>query len=156
MSPSIPAAYSRLVDQIAAALGRPGLPISDEGVCTLRVNDALLLHLAADPVAPLLVVFAELGRIPAGGRLALYGRLLQANGAGAGPCVLGVNATQDTALISARLPLADLTMAQFEPWFAAVIEQALHWRVAVAAAHAPATEAPQAVAPHDDSAWLRA
>ncbi|WP_179280565.1 type III secretion system chaperone [Bordetella genomosp. 1] len=153
MSLPVPTAFSRMIDQIAAALGQPALPLSDDGICTLVVEDGLVLNLAAEPTGSLLVVFAQLGRIPAAGRLALYGRLLQANGAGAGPCVLGVNRAEDTALISARLPLEGLTMDVFEPWFTRVIEQALAWRTVVAAADAPVARAPAADA---DAVWLRA
>lgn len=147
---------AELLAGLAATLGLPALPVGENGICTLLLDDALPLNIAVDSLGRDLMLFSPLGDIPADLRGEFMERMLRANGAGASIYTFGLAGAGDGALLSARYPLADLDAATLERSAAEFAGVAAHWRAVLAAPAAPATPAAAAGGAGLGNGWLQA
>ncbi|WP_445658770.1 type III secretion system chaperone [Achromobacter sp. NCFB-sbj8-Ac1-l] len=143
--------FEELLAALAQALGQPSLPVGQDGTCTLIIDGRLAVNLAVDPQGRDVLIFAPLGHVPAEHRAAVHVRMLQANGAGASPYTLGLTRQGDTAILSARRPLAEPAVPDLADGIAAFAQNALRWQASL---QAPADDtAGAAPAP---GAWMPA
>lgn len=68
-----------VLKEFGEQVGLHGLSTSEEGVCTLTIDDELLLNLFANPQTESLVVWMLLGEVPNENREHFLARLLRAN-----------------------------------------------------------------------------
>lgn len=143
--------FQELLAELAQALGRESLPVAQDGTCTLVIDGRLAVNLAVDPLGRDLLIFAPLGQVPAEKRAAQHARMLQANGAGASPYTLGLTRQGDTAILSARRPLAEPAVPDLADGIAAFAQNALRWQASL---QAPAEGA--AVTARAPDTWMQA
>ncbi|MEN4922272.1 type III secretion system chaperone [Achromobacter spanius] len=124
---------AELLAGLAAKLGLDALPVGENGICTLVIDDALPLNIAVDAPGRDLMLFSPLGDLPAAQRGEFMVRMLRANGAGASIYTFGLAPAGDAALLSARYPMADLDAAALERAAGEFVSVAAHWRTALAA-----------------------
>lgn len=148
--------FEQLLAELASTLGLSSLSPTDDGVCTLVVDQDLPLNLALAPDGRDLVLFSPLGAIAPAHQPVMYARMLRANGAGASPVVLGIATGSDTGLISARRPLERLSGAELAIWTGSFVGIAQEWRAALRAlAEQPVATDDQA-GPASPMHWLQA
>lgn len=143
---------AELLAGLAAKLGLDALPVGENGICTLVIDDALPLNIAADSLGRDLILFSPLGELPAAQRGEFMARMLRANGAGASTYTFGLAPAGDAALLSARYPMAALDADTLERSAGEFVSVAAHWRAALAAPAPAASQDSQA----PGNGWLQA
>lgn len=141
---------AELLAGLAPKLGLDALSVGENGICTLVIDDTLPLNIAVDTSGRDLILFSPLGELPPAQRSEFLARMLRANGAGASIYTFGLAPAGDTALLSARYPMADLNAATLERSAGEFVDVATHWRTALAA---PASSAHEHA---PGSGWLQA
>lgn len=125
------AMFEALINQFASQLGQASLPMDEDGVCSLVVDNKMVINLALRAEAEALVLFAPIGTVPEteSGQNAVFRSLLQVN-AVAGPLgyVTGLAEDGRMAMLSIARPIATVEWAIFEPWLGAFIDLVEQWR----------------------------
>ncbi len=142
-------AHTTLMSELSALLGLPPLQADENGINTLVVN-GFPLNLAADARGEQIVLFTPIGQIDIGREPDRLASMLRVNGAGAGAVTVGLAASQDIVLLSARRPQSDLDAEELARWAGTFSDTAQRWRDWLAASPDKALEMP--VAP---SHWVQ-
>ncbi len=136
-------AHTALLAELSALLNLPALQIDDNGISTLVV-DGFPLNISADARNEQMVLFTPIGQIDIAREPERLARMLRINGAGAGAVTVGLAASQDIVLLSARRPQAGLDADELARWAGQFSNTAQHWRDWLAASPSEAIAAPVA------------
>lgn len=120
-------AHTTLLAELSSLLDLPALQTDDNGVSTLVV-DGFPLNISADARDEQIVLFTPIGQIDIAREPERMTRMLRINGAGAGAITVGLAASQDLVLLSARRPRSGLDAEELARWAGAFSDTARHWR----------------------------
>lgn len=120
----------RLLLEFGQRVGLVGLAASEEGVCTLVIDEHWLLNLMANPNSQTFVLWMLLGEVPAPDRADILTRLLRANlfWRETEHATLSLMPDSETVVMVRELPLADLDAVALEAAVTRFVEAAEHCR----------------------------
>ena len=111
-------------------VGLPGLRFDAHGCARLMFEESLSIDLEIDAAAGCLHAYSVLGPVPAGGREAMYRRLLEGNlfGTKTRGATLAVDGVQEEVLLCRQVDVATATATSFAEFLADFARIARHWR----------------------------
>ena len=124
-----------LVNEYAHSIGMSALTLDDQGRCSLLYDDKFSVTLESHSETGALVIFAELGPIPAGLELEFCQKMLQANyfwqhTGGQGTLALAPEENPDvprTAALMSQTPLRSLDFGTFRNRLSDFVDTAEAW-----------------------------
>lgn len=135
------------LDGVLAAFGKEvgmeGLATDENGVCLLVFDGRTTIHMLGDPGSDSLVVWSNLGAVPADGAERVLRALMQANlfWNGTGGATLGLMPEDDQVVLSIRRPFEGLSAEGLRDVIELMVEQAEALAPTVAGEQAPAADA---------------
>jgi Tir chaperone protein (CesT) family len=99
-----------LLKDFAALVGADGIEADESGVCTLAVEERLLINFVINPRNDTLMVWSVVGELPEGGHAETLAQLMRANlfWSGTGGGTLGLMPDSDDVVLAERHPLDEL------------------------------------------------
>ena len=121
--------FDKLLQAFGDHVGIENLKTSDEGVCTLSIDEHLLLNFLANPNDGTLIVWCLLGEVPPADRSEKLTALLRANlfWHETGGATLSLMPDSDDAVLAIRYPLADVDAERLQAITEQMVEQAEHF-----------------------------
>lgn len=114
-----------LVAELGRKLGLDGIGFDANGTCALKVDDAIVVHLARDEGQERALLYAQIGEPPTGDGTALLTRMLLANATEEG--VLALHPQTGAPLLLRRLAVAHMPYSDFEAAIEGFLDDAGRW-----------------------------
>jgi len=118
----------RLLDQFATSIGLSDLQLDDDGLCALRFSGMVTVEMSAE--GDKLLIYSDLGAVPAGGEARTYTSLLQANLFWHSTYGATLSITDDHpahVVLALQCAWPSLTPVRFEEIMEQFVSTAEHW-----------------------------
>lgn len=119
----------QLIAEFGKSTRLAGLALDDQGTCQLEFDGRTTVNVEANDAGDALCLAVRLGPLPAEGKAAIYGRLLEANlfGRETGGGTLAVLPAEGLAAICRTLEIENLEVDEFADLLAEFVRHARRW-----------------------------
>lgn len=133
----------QLLDNLAATMGLPALPLNGDQCARLVFDTKIAVDFESDPISGELFLYCDLGTLPLGGREALYRRLLEANlfGQQTLRATLAIEGSSDMVVLWRAVLCEELSLEAFQKVVEDFVNCAESW-IELMAKGGPGTDTP--------------